>query len=79
MKWVKCSDQLPPAEGPFLGYSPTNEDCPIYVLEFDPGVKYIGEFERCSIDPSYREASGEGWMIYDPTYWMPLPPIPDSQ
>ena len=75
MKWIKCKDIEPPREGKFLGYSPSNPDCPIYVLQFDRGVKYKGEFERCSRDDCYREASGEQYFTWEPTHWMPLPSL----
>ncbi len=79
MNWISVKERLPPQDGTqFIGYSPTNENAPIYVLIFDPGVKYLGELERCSRGPSYREASGECYFTWEPTHWMPLPAPPEE-
>ncbi len=79
MEWISVEDRLPPHDGThFLGYSEKSEDAVIYVLIYDPGTQYEGEFSRCSRSSSYREAGGECYFTWEISHWMPLP-LPPKQ
>ncbi len=76
LEWVSVKDKVPPQDGrSFLGFDPENNE-KIYVLVWDPPIKYTGELERCSREGCYREASGECYFHWIPTHWMPLPSPP---
>jgi hypothetical protein len=82
MNWIKVEDQEPPKDGsPFLCYDPNADEFgKIYVVLYDPGFIYTDpEFERCSRKHCYREASGECYFTWNPTYWMPLPKPPKGE
>lgn len=75
MEWISIKNRLPPQDGtPFLCYDPkqkTNfEDGCIYVVRYRCASKYLEE--------RYIEAGGEGYHEWEPTYWMPLPKVPDG-
>ncbi len=80
-EWIKVVDRLPPQDGtPFLGYDPKKDpEGKIYVLIFVNGKKYPpGEFQKLSYEDHYLEASGEGYFMWEPTHWMPLPESPKA-
>lgn len=82
MEWISVKDQEPPKDGsPFLCFDDEKEyEGKIYVIVFVKARKYPpGEFEKLSYDEHYREASGEGYFIWHPTHWMPLPNPPKDQ
>lgn len=81
MNWIKVEDHLPPQDGTaFLGYDPNMDQLSkIYVLIYVPEIKYPpGEFEKLSRKECYLEAGGEGYFTWNPTYWMPLPNLPED-
>ncbi len=76
MQWISVKEQEPPKDGtPFLGYDPSKEDeGKIYVLIFIPEKTLF--YNDQLIREHYLEASGEGYFVWEPTYWMPLPEPP---
>lgn len=64
MKWIKCSDKLPPKDGTILLGSGKYSE----MFLFYWGMGNWHEFHCC----------GEIAYEIDPVYWMPLPNAPET-
>jgi uncharacterized protein DUF551 len=76
MEWINVKDQEAPKDGrPFLCYDPNQgdnfPDAGVYVVQWEP-KRYLQE-------EGYVEAGGEGYFLWEPTHWMPLPKPPKDE
>lgn len=70
MRWIKCSDGMPPPSTGVIVAAPWHSTPGGYAMKWATNV------------PGHPEADAEGWIIpgasWNPTHWHPLPAPPNT-